>query len=106
MQSRIFYRHVRTAALGCPGEHGSPALIDAVLSPRRTCDLRKPCGAMPRLDSRGGCPHVVCGANSDQNPPQSDYFFRSFRISRAALAPEPPVKPTPGWVPEPHRYRF
>lgn len=28
---------------------------------------------------------------------------RSLRISRAALAPEAPVRPEPGWVPEPHR---
>jgi len=37
---------------------------------------------------------------------QACYFFRSFRISRAAFAPEPPVKPAPGCVPLPHRYRF
>src|SRR6185369_4360579 len=30
----------------------------------------------------------------------------SFKISRAALAPEPPVSPTPGCVPEPQRYKF
>jgi tetratricopeptide (TPR) repeat protein len=35
-----------------------------------------------------------------------NYFFNSFRISRAALAPEPPVNPAPGCVPEPQRYRF
>ena len=29
--------------------------------------------------------------------------FKSFRISRAAFAPEPPVSPVPGWVPDPHR---
>jgi len=28
---------------------------------------------------------------------------RSWMISRAALAPEAPVRPLPGWVPEPHR---
>src|SRR5581483_9689277 len=33
-------------------------------------------------------------------------FFSSFAISRAALAPEPPVRPEPGWVPDPHRYKF
>ena len=31
-------------------------------------------------------------------------YFESFRISRAAFAPEPPVRPVPGCVPEPHRY--
>jgi len=35
-----------------------------------------------------------------------NYFFRSFKISRAAFAPEPPVKPAPGCVPEPQRYKF
>src|SRR4029077_11567799 len=34
------------------------------------------------------------------------YFFKSFNISRAAFAPEPPVNPAPGWVPFPQRYRF
>ena len=29
--------------------------------------------------------------------------FKSFRISRAAFAPEPPVSPVPGCVPDPHR---
>ena len=43
---------------------------------------------------------------SIRNLQSSGYFFKTFRISRAALAPEPPVKPAPGWVPEPHRYRF
>ena len=37
---------------------------------------------------------------------KSDYFFRSFKISRAALAPDPPVNPAPGCVPEPHKYKF
>ena len=27
----------------------------------------------------------------------------SFMISLAAFAPEAPVKPVPGWVPDPHR---
>src|SRR5690348_7133456 len=31
------------------------------------------------------------------------YFLRLFRISRAALAPDPPVSPVPGWVPLPQR---
>ena len=34
------------------------------------------------------------------------YFFNSFRISRAAFLPDPPVSPTPGCVPLPHKYRF
>src|SRR5437763_251259 len=34
------------------------------------------------------------------------YFFRSFKISRAAFAPDPPVRPAPGCVPEPHKYKF
>jgi hypothetical protein len=34
------------------------------------------------------------------------YRFRSFKISRAAFAPDPPVSPAPGCVPEPHKYRF
>src|SRR5271169_208282 len=34
-----------------------------------------------------------------------NYFFSAFAISRAALAPEPPVSPVPGCVPLPHRYR-
>ena len=29
--------------------------------------------------------------------------FGPCRISRAAFAPEPPVRPVPGWVPEPQR---
>ncbi len=29
--------------------------------------------------------------------------FKSFRISRAAFAPDPPVSPVPGWVPDPQR---
>src|SRR5256885_8868737 len=29
--------------------------------------------------------------------------FKSFRISRAAFAPEPPVSPVPGCVPDPQR---
>lgn len=33
-------------------------------------------------------------------------FFRCFTISLAALAPEPPVNPAPGWVPEPQRNKF
>src|SRR5207302_4524923 len=32
--------------------------------------------------------------------------FRSFIISRAAFAPEAPVSPVPGCVPDPQRYRF
>src|SRR6266853_567620 len=31
------------------------------------------------------------------------YRRKSFTISRAALAPEPPVKPAPGCVPDPHK---
>jgi hypothetical protein len=31
------------------------------------------------------------------------YLFSSFKISRAAFAPEPPVRPAPGWVPLPQR---
>lgn len=31
------------------------------------------------------------------------YRFKSFRISRAALAPEAPVSPEPGCVPDPHK---
>jgi len=34
------------------------------------------------------------------------YFFISFKISRAAFAPDPPVNPAPGCVPEPHKYKF
>jgi hypothetical protein len=33
----------------------------------------------------------------------SGYFLSAFTISRAALAPDPPVSPVPGWVPLPHR---
>ena len=32
------------------------------------------------------------------------YFFSAFAISRAALAPDPPVSPVPGCVPLPHKY--
>ena len=35
-----------------------------------------------------------------------DYFLKSFTISFAAFAPDPPVNPAPGCVPLPHRYRF
>jgi len=35
-----------------------------------------------------------------------NYFFKSFSISRAAFAPDPPVNPAPGCVPEPHKYKF
>jgi hypothetical protein len=35
--------------------------------------------------------------------PPLPYFLSSFKISRAAFAPDPPVKPAPGCVPEPHR---
>ncbi len=31
------------------------------------------------------------------------YFLNCFKISRAAFAPEPPVKPAPGCVPLPHK---
>jgi hypothetical protein len=31
------------------------------------------------------------------------YFFNAFRIAFAAFAPEPPVNPAPGCVPDPHR---
>ena len=34
------------------------------------------------------------------------FFFNCFKISLAALAPEPPVNPAPGWVPEPQRNKF
>ena len=34
------------------------------------------------------------------------YFFSSFKISRAAFEPEPPVRPAPGCVPLPQRYKF
>ena len=34
------------------------------------------------------------------------YRRSCFNISRAAFAPDPPVKPAPGCVPEPHKYRF
>ncbi len=30
-------------------------------------------------------------------------FFKSFRISRAAFAPDPPLSPVPGCVPDPQR---
>lgn len=33
------------------------------------------------------------------------YFLSCFTISLAAFAPEPPVKPAPGWVPLPHKYK-
>src|SRR5271169_5691697 len=33
------------------------------------------------------------------------YFFKCFNISRAAFAPDPPVNPAPGCVPDPHRYK-
>jgi hypothetical protein len=39
-------------------------------------------------------------------PLSAAYFFKSFKISRAAFAPDPPVNPAPGCVPDPHRYRF
>ena len=31
------------------------------------------------------------------------YFFSAFKISRAAFAPDPPVRPVPGCVPLPQR---
>src|SRR5262249_14931780 len=34
------------------------------------------------------------------------YRRSSFTISRAALNPDPPVSPTPGCVPDPHKYRL
>jgi len=37
------------------------------------------------------------------SPDRSGRYFICFRISRAALAPEIPVSPLPGCVPEPHR---
>lgn len=33
----------------------------------------------------------------------NDYFLKVLTISVAALAPEPPVNPAPGCVPDPHR---
>jgi len=42
-------------------------------------------------------------ADSHQGLPTRRQFLKSRTISRAAFAPEPPVKPAPGWLPEPHR---
>jgi hypothetical protein len=41
-----------------------------------------------------------------QTPRQLFYFFSCFNISRAAFAPDPPVNPAPGCVPDPHKYKF
>ena len=38
--------------------------------------------------------------------PALSYFFSDFKISFAALTPDPPVNPTPGCVPDPHKYKF
>src|SRR5215469_8042547 len=47
---------------------------------------------------------LAIGTTQKQDRTRLHHFaLRSFRISRAALAPEPPVRPTPGWVPDPHR---
>ena len=46
------------------------------------------------------------GTLSRQPARRQRYFFSVFTISRAAFAPDPPVKPAPGCVPFPHKYKF
>src|SRR5258708_11385728 len=49
----------------------------------------------------------ICSTAGSTGLPRGklNYFFSAFAISRAALAPEPPVSPVPGCVPLPHKYR-
>ena len=53
----------------------------------------------------GGDEAVMPGAD-DHRVIDGGHFttpcLKSFRISRAALAPGAPITPPPGWVPEPH----
>ena len=47
-----------------------------------------------------------CATRLSRRRPRHLYFFSSFKISRAAFEPEPPVRPAPGCVPLPQRYKF
>src|SRR5712692_7347251 len=63
--------------------------------------------APPSRRLSGGRPACHRGQDALATPARHRrYFFRSFNISRAAFAPEPPVKPAPGCVPLPHKYKF
>lgn|SRR5579871_6727834 len=44
--------------------------------------------------------------SSDDRPYAALLLFITFAISLAAFAPEPPVNPAPGCVPEPHKNKF
>ena len=60
----------------------------------------------PRFGEIGGGNEAVVAGADDGGIVDSAHFTiprrKSFRISRAALAPGAPMTPPPGWVPEPH----
>src|SRR6267378_4028900 len=86
------------------------ALVFMVFTLSRTVGERR---GEPRLDprllSQATLGNLLSNRRGDaacrsQDSPRRP--FRSFRISRAAFDPEPPVRPAPGCVPLPQRYRF
>jgi hypothetical protein len=65
-----------------------------------------PVGLCALCGSQSSLPRRTPGATEEKLTQCRDYFFSAFAISRAALAPEPPVSPVPGCVPLPHKYRL
>src|SRR5580658_1653981 len=65
----------------------------------------RPLEGLPGLHPKE-CSSLPAAVQVDPSAPSPSYFLRCFKISLAAFAPDPPVKPAPGCVPLPQRYRF